>query len=83
MTDNRVYTAEHRRDYDIATLAEKATKVYADMYLGDGADDPPMTTRMARVEDAIASLAKLKWVVIGAIVALLVDIISPHLHFSF
>jgi hypothetical protein len=37
---------------------DKFNKMYVDMYLGEGKDNPSMTTRMAMVEDQMDRLEK-------------------------
>lgn len=41
-----------------ASPEDKVEKMYTDMYVGEGKDNPSMTTRMAMVEDKTERLAK-------------------------
>ena len=53
-----------------------------DLYYGRGKNDPPITTRMAIVEDAIARFAlnssKIVWLLIGTLVVSVVNLIFHH-----
>jgi hypothetical protein len=54
-------------------------KVYCDMYEGDGKENPPVTTRLDRVERTIASVNRLTWSLIGLALAEIANIVSQHL----
>ena len=63
-------TAEERR---------QLAKVYCDMYEGDGKSNPPVTTRLDRIERTIASVNRLTWSLIGLALAEIANIVSQHL----
>jgi seryl-tRNA synthetase len=70
---------QHNR---FSTQLENSDKVFKDMYLGDGKENPSMTSRMLQVEEAVERWAKdssqiKKWL-FGILASLLVNII---LHF--
>lgn len=53
-------------------------KIEVDVYYGDGVENPSMTTRMDRVEQAISTVNKLTWAVILGIIAVIGDIVQHH-----
>lgn len=59
----------------------RVTLMYHEFYEGDGKENPPMVTRMQRIEDAIASLKTVKWLLAGAIITAVFNIISAHVKF--
>ena len=59
--------------------SERVTRMYEDLYLGRGKDDPSMITRLDRIEQVLASLATWKWIMIAAIVTMVGEIISSHI----
>ena len=60
------------------SYTEKIDRLYEDMYYGRGRDDPSVTTRLDRIEQILSEMRSWKWVLIGAIVAMIADIISSH-----
>lgn len=54
-------------------------KVYCDMFEGDGMDNPPVVTRLDRLERVAVKVDKLVWAVIGLVLAIAGNIISEHL----
>ena len=58
-------------------------RIYEDMYLGRGKYDPPFTTRLDRIEQVIASLKHWKWIIIGATVAMIANIIDSFIRKGF
>lgn len=65
---------------------DKFHKMYVDMYIGEGKDNPPMTTRMALAEDRLErmgkNLNKALWLAVSTLLALAGEIIArlvPHL----
>lgn len=60
----------------------RLTKLETDMYFGEGKSNPPITTRMFKVEQVIDSVEKLRWYFIAAIVAMIMNIISSHIKFN-
>lgn len=54
--------------------------MYQDMYEGDGQQNPPIVTRLDRLENAASTVSKLTWVVMAAIVAAIIDAVSHHMH---
>lgn len=64
-------------------IEEKVDKLYLDMYVGEGKENPSMTTRLDRVEVSMAKMDKLQWIIIAGILAAIGDIIQQHLqHFK-
>ena len=51
------------------------------MYFGQGKDNPPIVTRLSKVEDALVDLRTMKWALITMALAAIGDIISRHVHF--
>ena len=58
--------------------AEKLARLYEDIYYGRGKDDPSVMTRLDRIEQILATLATLKWIMIAAIVTMIGDIVVSH-----
>lgn len=58
----------------------KVNKLWKDTYLGEGKSNPPMTTRMALVEETLdrvtRNLNKATWLAVAALVGLTADIIK-------
>ena len=63
----------------MATLDSRVKKLETDMYFGDGMDNPPITTRLDRVEHAISTMNRLTWAIIAATLVALGDIVNTHL----
>lgn len=63
------YSAEERR---------KLEKIYIDMYEGDGKENPPIVTRLDRVERATLAINRLSWLCAAAILTAVGDIIVTH-----
>ena len=53
--------------------------MYQDMYEGNGKENPPVITRLDRLETAAADLKAIKVAVIGMILVVIGDIISQHI----
>ena len=62
-----------------ARQEEMIERMYEDMYLGRGKADPPVITRLDRIEQVLESMKTWKWVMIGAILTMIGDIISGHI----
>ncbi len=62
------------------TTEEKVEKLFTDMYVGEGKENPSMTTRLSRTEDAIDRIVdnsnKAFWVSIGTIATVVGAIIT-------
>jgi len=58
-------------------------RMYVDMYLGRGKYDPPFTTRLDRVEQVLASLRSWKWIIIGATITMIANIIDGFIRKGF
>jgi hypothetical protein len=43
-------------------------KIHTDMYVGDGPDDPSVTTRLDRIERSLGSLTRALWILFTACV---------------
>lgn len=69
---------------DQVEMAEKVGKLYTDMYLGDGPQNPPVTTRLALNEKAIevltSNLNKGLWLLAASAVAGIGNLIMHALH---
>lgn len=59
-------------------LARKVMKMYEDMYEGDGAENPSVTTRLSLLEDSVekisSNLSKMVWLLVGIFAAALIDV---------
>ena len=51
------------------TFEDRIKKLETDMYFGDGMENLPVTARLVRLEDALASITTLKWLLAGAIIS--------------
>jgi hypothetical protein len=60
-------------------IEERIDRLETDMYTGNGKENPPVLTRLDRVENTAAGLNKLQWVIIVGIIAAIGDILSQHL----
>jgi len=58
-------------------------RMYVDMYLGRGKYDPPFTTRLDRVEQVLVSLRYWKWIIIGATITMIANIIDGFIRKGF
>jgi hypothetical protein len=60
-------------------------KVEVDVYFGEGKDNPPITTRLASLEDfmrdTIEDRKQIKWALYGAISLLIANLIMSHVKF--
>lgn len=60
-------------------------KLMTDVYFGDGKDNPPILTRLDRVEQAIEAMTtnsnQMKWALYVAAAAMILNIISSHVKF--
>ena len=67
-------------EFDTPDSKFKLNKLWKDQYLGSGKNDPPMTTRMALVEDTLdrvtKNLNKATWLAVIAILGLIGDIVK-------
>lgn len=67
-----------------AELKRRVTKLYEDMYEGDGKENPSMTTRMDAVERATLTISgNLTWVVrlmIGLLITGIIDVVKHFIH---
>jgi hypothetical protein len=63
-----------------AEVTRRVVKMYTDIYEGEGKDNPPVITRLSRLEDAIADIKKMKWALIIAALAAVSDIVASHWH---
>lgn len=63
---------------------EKVDKIFEDMYLGRGSENPPMTVRIAAVEKSteqiVNVLSRISWLLIAAVVGLVFNIIRSFVH---
>jgi hypothetical protein len=72
---------------EMQDIGERVEKLYTDVYLGEGKNDPPITLRLDRVETAIESMTKnsdqLRWAIYSAIILMIANIIASHINFKF
>ncbi len=72
---------------EMQDIGERVEKLYKDVYLGEGKNDPPITLRLDRVETAIESMTKnsdqLRWAIYSAIILMIANIIASHINFKF
>jgi len=66
------FTEEHNR---------KLTKLHVDMYEGDGMENPPVVTRLDRVERAAAKIDKMFWAMLAAAGVGILNLVFSHLKF--
>lgn len=66
---------ERRRQHD-----QRVEKLYEDMYVGDGKNNPSMTNRMALVEEKVDKIeSNLTWItrlMIASVIATVLEIIA-------
>lgn len=63
----------------MATHEERIRDLEIDMWIGKDSDNPPITTRLDRLEISMRVLRQLSWVIVAGIVAAIGDIINTHL----
>lgn len=72
---------------EMQDIGERVEKLYKDVYLGEGKNDPPITLRLDRVETAIESMTKnsdqMRWAIYSAIILMIANIIASHINFKF
>jgi hypothetical protein len=65
---------------DSEDLEEDVRKLHTDMYLGNGRDNPSITTRLSMVEDKIErmskNLNKALWLVAGTLLGVIGEIVA-------
>ena len=54
-------------------------RMFKDMYLGHGKNDPPVLTRLDRIEQVLAQLRSWKWIIIAATVSMFAEIIRQYI----
>lgn len=68
----------HSQNENSKELRYQVVKLYADMYLGSGKDNPSITTRLTMLEDKVGVMSKhiekLGWIVLVSALAVLGDI---------
>ena len=59
----------------MAEIAAKVEKLYIDMYVGEGAKNPSITTRMTVLEQGLdridRNLSKMTWLLVGSLLTTL------------
>lgn len=64
---------------------QKVDKLYLDMYLGSGKENPSVSTRLDRVEQVIENMTtnhnQIKWALYAALFLLLANLIGAHVKF--
>ncbi len=63
----------------MATHEERIKDLEIDMWIGRDANNPPVVTRLDRLEISQRILNKLSWIIIVGIIAAIGDIINTHL----
>lgn len=58
---------------------EQIQRMYEDMYIGHGKLDPPVTTRLDRIEQILSDLKSWKWVLVGATLTMIADLVIGHI----
>lgn len=61
------------------TESEKVDKMFTDLYVGDGKENPSLTTRVDRLEQILVTLSTWKWLLIACILTMIGDIVSSHI----
>lgn len=64
---------------ELRTDEPMVQRMFRDMYLGRGKNDPPIVTRLDRLEQILGQLISLKWIIIGATIAMIANIIEAHI----
>lgn len=64
-------------------VLKRIGKLEEDMYLGRGKENPSITTRLSLIEDTLSSLKTVKWLLAGAIITAIFNIVSSHVKFNF
>ena len=67
----------------MATHEERIRTLEVEMFFGDGKDKQPITTRLTMIEETISSLKTVKWLLAGAIITAVFNILSSHVSFRF
>jgi hypothetical protein len=64
---------------DIEEIGKAVDKIYKDMYIGDGKENPSITTRLFDAERTISDIKTLKVLLYGAILTGIAEIIFTHI----
>lgn len=57
------------------TLEGMVEKMYTDLYVGNGVNNPSITTRLASIEEVIRTFKHLFWIGVATLLTLIADII--------
>lgn len=55
-------------------------RVFEEMYLGNGKNDPSVLTRLDRIEQVLEQLKSWKWILAAATISMVADIIMRHIR---
>lgn len=64
---------------DLQNHEAMVQRIFKDMYLGHGKNDPPVVTRLDRIEQILAQFNSWKWIVVAATVSMIADIVAGHI----
>lgn len=76
MAPVNVYVLKEDHNKVIDDITDRIGKLETDMYFGDGKENPPMTTRMDRVEQITGTIKWLTGAMIVAALAAIGDAVS-------
>jgi hypothetical protein len=79
MTPTNVYVLKEDHNKVIGDIVKRVGKLEEDMYFGDGKENPPMTTRMDRVEQIVIVV---RWMIGTFVVAALAAIGDLVVHLT-
>ena len=74
---------EERRKIQMDSPTQMLNKLVTDVYYGDGKDNPPIVTRLDRLEIAMADLKTIKLLLIGTILTVIITAVAAHFKFAF
>lgn len=75
------YIDKRECNEEMDSLGRRFQELHDAVYVGDGKDNPPIVTRLDRIEQSLATLNQVKWLLLAAIFTMLGNIISQHFHF--
>lgn len=74
------YIDKRECNEEMDSLDTQVQSLHRAIYVGDGKDDPPIVTRLDRIEQSLATLNQVKWLLLAAIFMMIGNIISQHFH---
>ena len=75
------YVEKEKCGESMDELGEAVRAIHKAIYVGEGKDDPPIVTRLDRIEQSLATLNQVKWLLLAAIFMMIGNIISQHFKF--